>query len=48
VEDFWCLINALKAPSQLSMGANYHVFKEGIQPEVREQRRNEGRRHWRK
>jgi len=33
VEDFWCLINALKAPSQLTIGANYHVFKEGIQPE---------------
>jgi translation initiation factor 4E len=34
VEDFWCLVNALKSPSQLTIGSNYHMFKEGIQPEV--------------
>jgi len=33
VEDFWRLFNALKAPSQLTQGSNYHMFKDGIQPE---------------
>lgn len=33
VEDFWRLYNALKPPSQLQTGSNYHLFKQGIQPE---------------
>lgn len=33
VEDFWRLFNALKSPSQLTVGSNYHMFKKGIQPE---------------
>lgn len=32
VEDFWKLINNLKPPSMLEGSANYHFFKEGVQP----------------
>eukprot|EP01123_Difflugia_compressa_P012101 TRINITY_DN505_c0_g1_i3.p1 TRINITY_DN505_c0_g1~~TRINITY_DN505_c0_g1_i3.p1 ORF type:complete len:217 (-),score=41.31 TRINITY_DN505_c0_g1_i3:41-691(-) len=32
VEDFWCLWNNIKSASELSLGSNYHVFKEGIRP----------------
>jgi len=33
VEDFWCLFNNLLPPSKLVRGSNYHLFKEGINPE---------------
>lgn len=33
VEDFWRLFNALKSPSALTIGSNYHMFKDGIKPE---------------
>jgi len=33
VEDFWRLYNNLVLPSQLQVGSNYHVFKDGMQPE---------------
>jgi len=33
VEDFWCLFNNLLPPSKLVRGSNYHLFKDGIQPE---------------
>jgi len=32
VEDFWCLWNNIKAASDLMVGSNYHVFRDGIQP----------------
>jgi len=32
VEDFWCLYNNIKAPSQLQPSATYYLFKDGIQP----------------
>jgi hypothetical protein len=28
VEDFWCLFNNMAAPKKLSLGSNYHLFKE--------------------
>lgn len=33
VEDFWRLFNNLVAPSCLPVGSNYHLFKNGVQPE---------------
>jgi len=42
VEDFWSLVNALKAPSQLTIGSNYHLFKEGIQPEWEDPQNRKG------
>ncbi len=32
VEEFWSIINNLLPPSQLVKNANYHFFKDGIQP----------------
>ncbi|CAM6104566.1 unnamed protein product [Calypogeia fissa] len=32
VEDFWCLFNNVLQPSQLIAGADFHCFKEGIEP----------------
>ncbi|KAL7683562.1 putative translation Initiation factor eIF-4e [Plasmopara halstedii] len=32
VEDFWCLYNNILVPTKLSIGSNYHLFKEGIRP----------------
>lgn len=32
VEDFWCLYNNVLTPTKLSVGSNYHLFKEGIRP----------------
>ncbi|KAL2652099.1 hypothetical protein R1flu_020227 [Riccia fluitans] len=32
VEDFWCLYNNVLQPSQLSPGADFHCFKDGIEP----------------
>ncbi|KAI9907908.1 hypothetical protein PsorP6_003474 [Peronosclerospora sorghi] len=32
VEDFWCLYNNILTPTKLSIGSNYHLFKEGIRP----------------
>jgi translation initiation factor 4E len=32
VEDFWGLYNNIIPASKLSVGANYHLFKEGIEP----------------
>ncbi|KAJ0393859.1 hypothetical protein P43SY_005981 [Pythium insidiosum] len=32
VEDFWCLYNNILTPTKLSLGSNYHLFKEGIRP----------------
>jgi len=33
VEDFWCLFNNLVNASQLDSGSNFHLFKEGIEPQ---------------
>lgn len=33
VEEFWGLFNNLVPPSRLQLGSNYHMFKDGIQPE---------------
>uniref|UniRef100_A0A2H8TGI6 Eukaryotic translation initiation factor 4E n=1 Tax=Melanaphis sacchari TaxID=742174 RepID=A0A2H8TGI6_9HEMI len=32
VEDFWCLFNHIKKPSQLSLQSHYSYFKYGIKP----------------
>lgn len=32
VEDFWCLYNNIRTPSQLPVQANFYLFKEGIEP----------------
>eukprot|EP00761_Pharyngomonas_kirbyi_P013444 gb/GECH01013473.1/.p1 GENE.gb/GECH01013473.1/~~gb/GECH01013473.1/.p1 ORF type:complete len:211 (+),score=61.95 gb/GECH01013473.1/:1-633(+) len=32
VEDFWSYFNFIKKPSEIPMGANYHLFKEGVKP----------------
>mmetsp|Transcript_23570 Transcript_23570/g.56352 ORF Transcript_23570/g.56352 Transcript_23570/m.56352 type:complete len:215 (-) Transcript_23570:97-741(-) len=32
VEDFWCLYNNIVPPSRLGAGADFHLFKEGIEP----------------
>lgn len=42
VEDFWRLFNALKSPSQLTIGSNYHMFKKGIQPEWEDEQNKRG------
>eukprot|EP00753_Platysulcus_tardus_P000955 PLAT10798.2.p1 GENE.PLAT10798.2~~PLAT10798.2.p1 ORF type:complete len:229 (+),score=101.86 PLAT10798.2:360-1046(+) len=33
VEEFWGLFNNIMAPSHLSNGCNYHLFREGVRPE---------------
>lgn len=33
VEEFWGLFNNLVDPSRLQLGSNYHMFKDGVQPE---------------
>lgn len=33
VEDFWCVINNIPIASELVMGSNYHLFREGVRPE---------------
>lgn len=33
VQDFWKIFNNLTVPSTLPMGSDYHLFKEGIEPE---------------
>lgn len=32
VEDFWSYYNFIKKPNEIPMGANYHLFKEGVKP----------------
>eukprot|EP00667_Euglena_gracilis_P011909 EG_transcript_12176 len=32
VEDFWSTYNHIKRPSDLEIGSNYHMFKQGIKP----------------
>jgi translation initiation factor 4E len=32
VEGFWVMLNQIKKPSNLELGANYHLFKKGIKP----------------
>lgn len=32
VEDFWCLYNNIKPPSWVTAGADFHLFKKGIEP----------------
>ncbi len=32
VEDFWGLYNNIVKASKLQQGANYHLFKEGVEP----------------
>eukprot|EP00736_Rhodelphis_marinus_P003099 Rmarinus@m.16315 len=45
VEDFWCLFNNIPTPSKLSMGSNFHFFREGIEPSW-EDKANEGGGKW--
>lgn len=42
VEDFWCVINNIVPPSRLAIGGNYHLFKEGIQPEWEDKENEQG------
>jgi len=42
VEDFWCLYNHLRSPSELDKGSNYHLFKEGIHPEWEDEANRRG------
>lgn len=32
VEDFWCLYNHIKPPSDIKVGSDYSLFKKGIRP----------------
>eukprot|EP00123_Amoebidium_parasiticum_P001181 comp12230_c0_seq1/m.7013 comp12230_c0_seq1/g.7013 ORF comp12230_c0_seq1/g.7013 comp12230_c0_seq1/m.7013 type:complete len:233 (-) comp12230_c0_seq1:188-886(-) len=32
VEDFWGVYNSIIKPSQLQLGSNFHMFKEGVRP----------------
>ncbi|KAG6439628.1 hypothetical protein O3G_MSEX000934, partial [Manduca sexta] len=32
VEDFWCLYHHMKLPTELKVGQDYMVFKDGITP----------------
>ncbi|PVU92742.1 hypothetical protein BB561_003623 [Smittium simulii] len=32
IEDFWGVINNIVPSNELSLGANYHIFKSGIKP----------------
>eukprot|EP01126_Amoeba_proteus_P034907 TRINITY_DN3501_c0_g1_i12.p1 TRINITY_DN3501_c0_g1~~TRINITY_DN3501_c0_g1_i12.p1 ORF type:complete len:177 (-),score=31.48 TRINITY_DN3501_c0_g1_i12:451-915(-) len=32
VEDFWCLWNNIKGASEMPVGSDYHLFKQGIEP----------------
>jgi translation initiation factor 4E len=32
VEDFWCMWNNIRPASEIKLGCNYHLFKEGISP----------------
>lgn len=45
VEDFWCLYNNVKSPSQLSPNATFYLFKDGVEPKW-EDRRNEHGGSW--
>ncbi|KAI8462580.1 MAG: eukaryotic initiation factor [Monoraphidium minutum] len=42
VEDFWCLYNNIKAPSQLQPSATYYLFKDGIQPKWEDPKNTNG------
>jgi len=42
VQNFWRIFNNLKVPSTLSMGSDYHVFKDDIEPEWEHPRHHEG------
>ncbi|PRP88929.1 hypothetical protein PROFUN_00397 [Planoprotostelium fungivorum] len=32
VEDFWGIFNNIRPASKLTLGSNYHLFKEGVEP----------------
>merc|ERR1712060_816569 len=42
VEDFWCLYNNIVPPSKLINGADFHLFKEGIEPKWEDPRCSQG------
>eukprot|EP00877_Chromochloris_zofingiensis_P007497 jgi/Chrzof1/2/Cz01g00030.t1 len=42
VEDFWCLYNNIKTPSQLQPSATYYLFKDGIEPKWEDPRNANG------
>lgn len=44
VEDFWCLFNHIKPPSQLSVHCDYNYFKNGIKPMWEDERNTVGGR----
>jgi len=44
VEDFWCLFNHIKPPSQLSLHCDYNYFKNGIKPMWEDERNTAGGR----
>ncbi|CAI6353598.1 unnamed protein product [Macrosiphum euphorbiae] len=44
VEDFWCLFNHIKPPSQLSWHSQYSYFKNGIKPNWDDEKNKAGGR----
>lgn len=42
VEDFWCLYNNIKPPSWVGSGADFHLFKKGIEPKWEDPRCEHG------
>ncbi|CAI6345259.1 unnamed protein product [Macrosiphum euphorbiae] len=44
VEDFWCLFNHIKRPSQLSNQCDYNYFKNGIKPMWEDEKNSAGGR----
>jgi translation initiation factor 4E len=42
VEDFWCLYNNIKSPSQLQPNATFYLFKDGIEPKWEDKRNEHG------
>lgn len=32
VEDFWCVMNNIPSVSELAVGSNYHLFRDGVRP----------------
>lgn len=44
VEDFWSLFNHIKQPSEVKLGSDYSLFKEGIRPMWEDQANKRGGR----
>jgi len=42
VEDFWRIFNNIRPASKLAQGANYHLFKEGVEPKWEDAENKQG------